>query len=133
MEIYFKLRSFSMSGTQMPTLRIFSPFFERNSFAYLAPFNGEFYRIFFCPMLCECFAVCSGTIRHRNVIFPALQSNEHDLIPSRVCISLSGNFILGIFPHEIYVYLLNRLIFTCVQVWRSRSSSICNSARNAKR
>lgn len=26
-------------------------------------------------------------------------------------------FYLDIFPHEIYVYLRNRLIFTCAQVW----------------
>lgn len=33
-------------------------------------------------------------------------------LPFCCCQAVRGNFILGIFPHKIYVYLLNRLNFT---------------------
>lgn len=53
-----------------------------------------------------------------NVVF----RSERKFILSHVCLALEecrcrpSRAEMEIFPHEIYVYLLNRLIFTCVQV-----------------
>jgi hypothetical protein len=62
-----------------------------------------------------------ATWRKRRVFWAKKRLAGEKFIPSRVCLPLSlcrprGILFGRIFPHEIYVYLLNRLIFTGVRV-----------------
>lgn len=88
----------------------------------------EFYCTSAFLLLCK---LCKHTIRQQQQQQRMLFFlNESKFMPSRVCLARSPmrlkrneNFR---FPHEIYVYLLNRFNFTCVQVrwsWSSRAFS----------